>query len=285
MPDSNLQRVDISEVEVDGSGWLIEVYNDGVLLHEKVKLCDPFSPSQNADLQWYLEEYATKSPFEFQRASTVAAALNDYAKQLQSELCLDTLWESADQSGSSNLINLQICIRSASNNAQCANDELGLPRRSIQELKWELLETPSIWPPFVGSVMVIRRSDITTKEIEDDKHPIAVSKGKEAYARGTAIINVLLVIARNTKADPTAYEDVDPFVVLKCMLSIQRQLESQRGLTGLNVEVVRPGTFEALRAHLTTATEKHGPGFYHLVHFDAHGRVAYLKDSSNPGRR
>ncbi len=35
----------------------------------------------------------------------------------------------------------------------------------------------------------------------------------------------------------------------------------------VNVELLRPGTYEALERHL----EEKGAGFYHIIHFDAHG--------------
>ena len=37
------------------------------------------------------------------------------------------------------------------------------------------------------------------------------------------------------------------------------------------MDLVRPGTWEALIGHLQAATEEHGSGWYHVAHFDLHG--------------
>jgi tetratricopeptide (TPR) repeat protein len=39
----------------------------------------------------------------------------------------------------------------------------------------------------------------------------------------------------------------------------------------VTLDLVRPGTWPALRDHLRDITENHGTGWYHLVHFDVHG--------------
>jgi hypothetical protein len=39
----------------------------------------------------------------------------------------------------------------------------------------------------------------------------------------------------------------------------------------VTVDLVRPGTWDALRAHLDAAHAEHGGGWYHVVHFDLHG--------------
>jgi CHAT domain-containing protein len=41
----------------------------------------------------------------------------------------------------------------------------------------------------------------------------------------------------------------------------------------VDVEIVRPGTYEALIDHLETAKAKYGAGHYQIVHFDVHGAL------------
>ena len=41
----------------------------------------------------------------------------------------------------------------------------------------------------------------------------------------------------------------------------------------VNIELLRPGTYEALERHL----ESKGSGYYHIVHFDVHGGLKTYK--------
>jgi hypothetical protein len=85
---------------------------------------------------------------------------------------------------------------------------------------------------------------------------------------------VLLVIARNAKINPAVYQDAEPFVALNLLLGIQRPLEKDESPLRINLHVVRPGTYEAFKQHLESTKLERGSGYYHLVHFDLHGRVA-----------
>ena len=40
-------------------------------------------------------------------------------------------------------------------------------------------------------------------------------------------------------------------------------------------DLVRPGTWQALRDHLRAATERHGSGWYQVIHFDLHGAFSH----------
>ena len=55
--------------------------------------------------------------------------------------------------------------------------------------------------------------------------------------------------------------------------TISRPLLDALRTAGLpvTVDLVRPGTWEALRDHLRAATERHGSGWYQVIHFDLHG--------------
>jgi hypothetical protein len=69
------------------------------------------------------------------------------------------------------------------------------------------------------------------------------------------------------------YDEVDPALASEILLEIRDTLRVSRSAVQLNIEIVRPGTFEAPREHLARAKITHGRGFYHAVHFDMHGQV------------
>ena len=52
----------------------------------------------------------------------------------------------------------------------------------------------------------------------------------------------------------------------------------------VRIELVRPGTWAALRERLRQATREHGSGYFHVVHFDVHGAVAGF-DEMERGRK
>jgi len=71
------------------------------------------------------------------------------------------------------------------------------------------------------------------------------------------VINLLVVTARPKEENDVGYRTISRSLIEaieKCQLRV-------------NVELLRPGTYEALERHL----EEKGAGFYHIIHFDAHG--------------
>lgn len=77
------------------------------------------------------------------------------------------------------------------------------------------------------------------------------------------------------------YEDVSPSIATKTLLRLRDELNGHAGRNKLNVEIVRPGTFEAFKEHLQRTEETRGPGYFHLVHFDTHGTVRSRKGKAS----
>lgn len=53
-----------------------------------------------------------------------------------------------------------------------------------------------------------------------------------------------------------------------------------RPLVDLNLEVVRLGTWEALKLHLERTHRLHGRGYFHIIHFDVHGKVKLIGEKN-----
>ncbi|WP_089158126.1 CHAT domain-containing tetratricopeptide repeat protein [Micromonospora sp. NBS 11-29] len=76
-----------------------------------------------------------------------------------------------------------------------------------------------------------------------------------------ATLNILVVTARPFGARDVGYRTIS-----------QPLLEAiGKTATPVTVDLVRPGTWEALRDTLRAAAREHGPGWYQVVHFDVHG--------------
>ena len=90
---------------------------------------------------------------------------------------------------------------------------------------------------------------------------ISKSSRPTAIASEVAVsptINLLLVTARPSRND-VAYRTIS-----------RPLLEAlEQGNLRVKVDLLRPATFEALSKHLETK----GAGYYHLIHFDAHGAL------------
>jgi tetratricopeptide (TPR) repeat protein len=115
---------------------------------------------------------------------------------------------------------------------------------AFQALHWEALRDPELPKPLAVEAVMIRKSSQSTAIAAE----VAVSP----------TINLLLVTARPSRND-VAYRTIS-----------RPLLEAlEQGNLRVKVDLLRPATFEALSKHL----EAKGAGYYHLIHFDAHGAL------------
>ena len=117
----------------------------------------------------------------------------------------------------------------------------------LHRLHWEALRDPDLPVPLAVRVPVTRR--------------VTGLGSKFDPPGGRPTLNVLVVTAR-----PDGPRDVGYRTVSRPLLDAVRTA----GLP-VTVDLVRPGTWEALTGHLRAATEAHGSGWYQVIHFDLHG--------------
>jgi tetratricopeptide (TPR) repeat protein len=118
---------------------------------------------------------------------------------------------------------------------------------ALHRLHWEALRDPDLSVPLAMRLPVTRR--------------VTGLGSKFDPPGGRPTLNVLVVTAR-----PDGPRDVGYRTVSRPLLAKLRT-----AALPVTVDLVRPGTWEALRAHLREATEARGSGWYHVVHFDLHG--------------
>ena len=80
-----------------------------------------------------------------------------------------------------------------------------------------------------------------------------------AEVEPSPVINLLLVTARPNEENDVAYRTISRPLI--------ETIKNSQLL--VNVELLRPGTYEALEKKL----EERGAGYYHAIHFDAHGAL------------
>ena len=124
---------------------------------------------------------------------------------------------------------------------------------AFQQLHWEALKDPKLAQPLALQATFVRRN-LTPQPIK-------------ARLREAPTVNVLLVTAR-----PGGARDVGYRTIARPLVETLRQAKLR-----VQVEILRPGTYEALVRHLEAVQERHGPGYYHVIHFDVHGGLLDLR--------
>ncbi len=203
----------------------------------RIQIRDPFAdnPKQEADLEWYFEEYLTFPFTQDVRARKAAESICHYGEslfaQVFAELNALLAYKQARQQG---LHTLQIEIAGSS---------------AFHRLHWEALYDPE-FETYLSLHAVMLRQNI-------------VPQTSPATMQPAPTINVLVVVARPSGSRDVGYR------------TISRPLMDELEKTKLPVEVtlLRPGTYQALVTHLEQATREHGIGHYHIIHFDVHGAL------------
>ena len=260
--DGSVFSLFIAVQETKSDGWMVEISDSTQVVSKDVFLQDPLSAQQRMTCRWYLEEFF-QSPYLIDKALAAEDLLLDYPKLLMRRLNLDKLvfsrlgWDTLERN--QNVAHIVVC----QDNENCAGE-------SIHRLFWETLEMPNLWNDRVQ--VIVRRSPsdklvgISTKHMSD-----AAAVSMSPTVSVTTIFNILLVVARDLRRDSSLnYQDVSPSLAADVLLSVKKRLQQQRRPhIHLNVEIVRPGTFESFKDHLKTR----GEAYFQAVHFDLHGRI------------
>ncbi len=131
---------------------------------------------------------------------------------------------------------------------------------AFHRLHWEALYDPELPVPAVLRLPVTRRVDLTPPGFElPPERPT---------------LNILVVTAR-----PGGREDVGYRTISRPLLDGLRTADRP-----VVVDLVRPGTWQAVEQHLRAATKAHKSGYYQVIHFDVHGAVAEF-DELEAGRK
>ncbi|ETN39885.1 uncharacterized protein HMPREF1541_06111 [Cyphellophora europaea CBS 101466] len=236
------------------SSYSVSITVDGIEVASGLELVDPFDDEEENECRWYLERYATQSPYSASRSSAVQDALKHYAKNLSEQLHLTRHLQ--DICGSQQQTSVVLEILEASDRGPTSVS-------SIHQLHWEVLESPSVWPASTRPIVTVVRQLYGESPASGQlKSPL------ESYNVGQTF-NILLVVARDTRQQMEVEHDL----AIRPLLDIKDELDSLANHVRINVEVVRPGTFGALQDHLAASKRLRGRKYYHLVHFDLHGKV------------
>jgi hypothetical protein len=201
----------------------------------------PWSPVRTAfdeDLGWYIELYAIQEPFSVERAQSVTNRLQAYGAALAGIISSATIF----QNGTMVLQNQEVIIRI---------DDADHYSPFLQRLRWELLEDSSLW--------------------EENRRPKGVSVVRIAgqliektERRASSDQQRILVLT----ARPNLGQDIPHRLLTRTIFDIINDLQKDTA-NSPTLEIVRPGTFDALRETL----ECQEWGYYNTIHLDVHGQL------------
>ncbi|KAF1810199.1 hypothetical protein P152DRAFT_516082 [Eremomyces bilateralis CBS 781.70] len=245
------------------SSWTIDVFLDEKRVVQNALLEDPLKQEQKTFCRWYLEEFTSRSPFSVDLAKDAEYLLGSYAAYLSKQLHLQTIVAQFPQGSTHRTVLIEILDEA------CIFDK---HESTIHQLHWELLEVPATWNDQLDVVVTRSFPESSTVQLSPIQPPSC-----EPGVVKCMSINILLVVARHTSKNANFYNDVNPSLASGVLIRVQQILKSMSKSKAnnlrLNVEVVRPGTFTSFKQHLQRSQDIHGANYYHIVHFDLHGRV------------
>ena len=210
---------------------------------------DPATPAEEKLLAWYFEEHLRFPFLDKDLERQAIEQLAEYGRSLFRQLLAgETSYDYRT-------------LRSRSFDG-CRLEITG--SAAFHLLHWEALRDPDLDAPLAVRLPVTRRVE---------RLPSMFQLPPERPS-----LNILLVTAR-----PFGPSDVGYRTISRPLLHALRQSSLP-----VTLDLVRPGTWEALRGHLRTQAERHGEtGWYQVAHFDLHGGFsgfAELEEQRDKGR-
>jgi tetratricopeptide (TPR) repeat protein/type II secretory pathway predicted ATPase ExeA len=195
-----------------------------------ITVCDPFGQDgRERELEWYFEEWI-RFPFsDMTIAARAAASVKAYGTALFEQVFGDRRAFAAYERVAGNLSDLEIVIE-------------GDP--GFQGLHWEAMWDGDRSRPLAIDAVMVRQRRVRNGFVKVER-------------QDSTVLNLLVVTARPDEEKDVGYRTISRPLV--------EAIETAK--LPVNVEFVRPGTYEAFVKQL----ELRGAGFYHMVHFDMHG--------------
>jgi len=228
----------IAETGRDGDGFLANLTFDTVDTYP-IQVKTPFTVEQEKDLEWYFEEHL-RFPFADKvRARDAGKSVYTYGMALFEQIFADRYAFVMWSKFRADLPSVRIEI-------------VGSPE--FQSLHWEALVEPQTRIPISTLAIIVRKH--TAPQLTTTRLPESPT------------VNILLIVARPSGAHDVSYRTISRPLVTA--------LDNAR--VHARIDIVRPGTFEALLRHLEENRLKPEADRYHIVHFDLHGGLMTYED-------
>jgi hypothetical protein len=210
-----------------------------------VTVASPFEAEKLEELDWYFEQHL-QFPFTGQvRARQARDSIAAYGEALFRQLFASE--EAREAYGD---------LKKRAYPDRLAVAVIGSP--AFQGLHWEALKDPKLPRAFALDVPIMRRRTASAPVLE-------------AVAANSPTLNLLVLTARPGEARDVGYR-----TITRPLVGTLRQAQLR-----VDVDFVRPGTWQALVERLEATTRDHGAGYYHAVHFDLHGGLLTYEEFAN----
>ncbi|KIJ95596.1 hypothetical protein K443DRAFT_682907 [Laccaria amethystina LaAM-08-1] len=175
--------------------WQVDITFNSNLINGKLPLRNPLKVEEAEDVRSYLEEHASKSPFDADRADRCVKLLAGYGKALFDQLRLAQV---VLRLQTENVVDATLAVEVVE---EC---DAELDTYSVQGILWEHIEEPALWASWITVVVLVvsRRFEYPKSIVK----PVA-EHVLELWPRPTSEVhslekiqlyfNVLLVIARD----------------------------------------------------------------------------------------
>ena len=196
-----------------------------------ITITSPFNKQEELELEWYFEEWLRFPFINKVKAERAKQRLKAYG-----HLLFEQVFKS----------NFDIYgeYRNLRNQLSQVQIEIENITPAFQALHWEAMQDPE-WPtPLAVNCIMLRKT-------------VKPALGR-ANVASSPVINLLVVTARPDEEEDVGYRTISRPLVEAIKNSQLR----------VNIELLRPGTYEALSRHLDGKE-----GYYHIIHFDVHGAV------------
>ena len=224
----------IEEHSREGENFKATVQIESQGKSDPVLISNPATPEQERELEWYFEEWLNFPFTDKARAQGAADFIREYGEAL--------FWQVFRSDP-----DVYAAYQSAMRDGGVLLQVIGSPE--FHALHWEALKDPNLPHPLAVGHPVVRKNKLAVF------NPATLPEAPE--------LRVLLVTAR-----PSGSHDVGYRTISRPLIDA---LET--GKLRATIDIVRPGTFEALLKHLEKTQLDHGGGYYHMLHLDLHGAV------------
>ncbi len=223
----------VREVKKNKKSFAATVQFDPEGAPYEITVTDPFSEQEEDLLEWYFEDWLNFPFTDKVPAEQAATSIRAYGEALFEQVFRR---------------NPDVYHEYRELRAEDISLEIiGSPE--FHALHWEALHDPNDERPLAVDAVVVRKN----------LKPVR----KRAKVQPAPQLRVLLVTAR-----PSGVRDVSYRTVSRPLVEA---LET--GKVAAQIDMVRPGTFEALVNHLEDVRDRHGDGYYHIIHLDMHGAL------------
>lgn len=195
-----------------------------------ITITDPFTQKEEQRLEWYYENWLVFPMTDQEIANQARDSVKTYGEKLFEQVFNDKDAYSEYKQLRGNLGQVQIEIQSKT--------------PDFQAYHWEAMQDPDLPRPLAIDCIMLRKPIKT----------ISVAASLEV----SSTINLLIVTARPDEESDVSYRTISrPLIEL-----------IDKSHLRVKVDILRPGTYEALCRHLSDKAN-----YYHIIHFDCHGAL------------